>query len=403
MQRFSYRWILVAVGALMGCVAVGSMFCLAVMLQRIVASTDWSRTGISSAMTLNFISMGVCGFLWGTASDRFGPRMVVLSGAVLLGAALVLGGQSSTLLEFQLSYGVLLGVATSAFFAPLISTVSGWFEERRALAISLVSAGMGAAPMTISPIAQWLAQTHDWRFAMTTIGVGAWCLLIPAACLVRRAPAAADEATAPGEARVDRKAIFDALGSRPFFFLAAMYFLCCATHSGPIFHTVSYATLCGIAPMAAVSIYSMEGLAGLGGRILFGLLGDRFGALPVLAAGLLAQAVVVVGYAFAATLSEFYIVAALFGAVYGGLMPLYASLARQYFGQRILGSVLGAASLLSSLGMALGPPLGGLIFDVLHQYKWLYLGSALLGLGAFVIAMNFPKPLQRQTASVAPA
>ena len=78
-----------------------------------------------------------------------------------------------------------------------------------------------------------------------------------------------------------------ALRSRQFIVLAATYFACCATHSGPIFHTVSYAMACGLAPLAAVTIYSAEGLAGLGGRLVFGLSGDRFGAKRTLVVGLL--------------------------------------------------------------------------------------------------------------------
>ncbi len=78
------RWIVVAVGALMGCMAVGAMFSLAVFLAPMTRDTGWSRAAISSAMTLNFLIMGVGGFIWGSLSDRFGARPVVLTGAILL-------------------------------------------------------------------------------------------------------------------------------------------------------------------------------------------------------------------------------------------------------------------------------------------------------------------------------
>src|SRR5438045_9525602 len=83
----------------------------------------------------------------------------------------------------------------------------------------------------------------------------------------------------------------EAFRSPQFIVLAATFFLCCAAHSGPIFHMVSYAIGCGIAPLAAVSVYRVDGLSGLGGRLLLGLLADRFGAQRALVAGLLAQAV----------------------------------------------------------------------------------------------------------------
>ncbi len=385
----SYRWVIVFLGALMGCVAIGAMFSLAVFLEPMAADTGWSRAGISSAMTLNFLVMGVAGFLWGAASDRFGPRIVVLAGAVLLGLALVLASRMTSLIAFQATFGVLVGLSASAFFAPMIAAVSGWFDTNRSLAISLVSAGMGMAPMTISPFAQWLITGYDWRFAMLVIGIGAWILLLPAALLVRAPPALA-AAGGGGTAADPSLSTGAALRSPQFIVLALTFFACCAAHSGPIFHMVSYAIVCGVAPMAAVSIYSVEGLAGLGGRLLLGVLADRLGAKPVLIAGLLVQAVVIAAYSAIGALAEFYVLAILFGAAYGGVMPLYASLARDYFGQQNLGAVLGAAGMLSSIGMALGPVLGGVVYDRFDSYAWLFIGSSIVGLGAVAIALAFP-------------
>src|SRR6185369_9293539 len=114
---------------------------------------------------------GLGGFGWGAMSDRFGTRIVVLIGAVLLGLALVLSSRASSLLELQLTYGVLGGAAASAFFAPMMAATTAWFDKNRSLAVSLVSAGMGVAPMTISPFARWLTTAYDWRTAMLIIGI----------------------------------------------------------------------------------------------------------------------------------------------------------------------------------------------------------------------------------------
>ena len=119
--------------------------------------------------------------------------------------------------------------------------------------------------------------------------------------------------------------------------LALTYFLCCATHSGPLFHTVSYAISCGLSVTTAVSIYSVEGLSGLAGRIAFGLLGDRFGAKRTFVSGLLLQATAVGCYFFAREQFEFYSVAVVFGFAYAGIMPLYAVLVRASFRYRSSG------------------------------------------------------------------
>jgi MFS family permease len=399
-MNLSYRWVIVAAGALMSCVAIGTMFSLAIFLEPMAIDTGWSRAGISSAMTLNFLVMGLGGFAWGALSDRFGARIVVTIGAVLLGLALVLASRAGSLMTFQVTYGVLVGLAASAFFAPMIALTTGWFDTHRSLAVSLVSAGMGVAPMTISPFARWLISAYDWRTAMFDIGITAWVLLLPAVLLVRRPPTPATETGSAPIAEGAGMAVGQALRSPQFIVLGLTFFACCAAHSGPIFHMVSYAMLCGVAPMAAVSIYSVEGMAGLGGRLLYGLLADRLGVKPVLIAGLAIQAIVIAAYLSISRLEQFYMLAVIFGATYGGVMPLYAVLAREYFGQRILGTVFGATTMLSSLGMALGPLAGGMVFDAYANYSWLFIGSAIIGLGAVGIAIAFP-PLPRRELQMA--
>jgi MFS family permease len=152
---------------------------------------------------------------------------------------------------------------------------------------------------------------------------------------------------------------------------------------------VSYAAICGLSPMLAVSVFSLAGLSGLGGRIGFGLVADRIGAKPVLVAGLFVQALAVGAYLFVGALGEFYALSVVFGLAYGGVMPLYAVLVRDYFGARIMGSIFGAVSMFASLGMALGPWAGGFVFDAYGSYAWLYIGSFGIGLGAVAVALTF--------------
>src|SRR5262249_24938145 len=107
----SYGWVVVAVGGLMGCMAVGAMFSLAGFLAPMTRDSGWSRAAIGSAMTLNFLIMGIGAFVWGALSDRFGARLAVLAGAVLLGAGMVLASRATSETEFQLVYGVLIGAS----------------------------------------------------------------------------------------------------------------------------------------------------------------------------------------------------------------------------------------------------------------------------------------------------
>ena len=403
MENSRYRWVIVAAGGLLGCVAIGGMFSLPVFLQPIARDTGWSVTGISSAMTIGFLAMAFTSMIWGTLSDRFGPLPVVLTGSVVLAVSLGLASLATSLVVFQFVFGLLVGSAAAAIFAPMMATVTGWFDTHRSLAVSLVSAGMGMAPMTMSPLAAWLVSNHDWRTSMQIVALVVAAIMIPVSLLVRRAPALESGASTLSNAVAEPDmTLAQALRSPQFIILIATNFFCCATHSGPIIHTVSYAISCGIPMIAAVTIYSVEGLAGMGGRIAFGLLGDRFGAKRVLVFGLLAQAFGALGYVFVRELAAFYAVAALFGFIYAGTMPLYAVLVRENFPLRMMGTVIGGTAMAGSLGMATGPLAGGLIYDTFASYAWLYIGSWLMGLGAFLIILTF-RPMTVTRAAPVPA
>ena len=402
MTNSQYRWVIVAAGGLLGCVAIGAMFSLPVFLGAITRDTGWSVTGVSSAMTIGFLALALTSMAWGNLSDRFGPRFVVATGSIILAISLALASQTTSLIAFQLTFGLFVGASIAAIFPPMMACVTGWFDTHRSLAVSLVSAGMGMAPMTMSPLAAWLVSIYDWRTSMLIIAAVAAAVMIPVSLLVRRPPAlqsGGGVAAAGGEDSV--MSVGQALKSHQFIILLLTNFFCCATHSGPIIHTVNYAVSCGIPLIAAVSIYSVEGFAGLGGRVAFGLLGDRFGAKQVLVLALLAQALGALGYLAASDLGTFYAVAAVFGFIYAGTMPLYAAIARENFPLRMMGTVIGGTAMAGSLGMATGPLAGGLIYDTLASYTWLYLGSAGMGLGAFLIAMTFrpfPKEQKEQAA-----
>lgn len=387
-----YGWVVVAAGALITCLAMGAMFALPVYLQPMAEATGWSRADISLAMTIGFIVMGIAGFGWGTLSDRIGPRPVVLMAAALLGAGLLLASQAPNVLVFQFAYGGLVGASGGAFFAPIISATLSWFDKNRGLAISLVSIGGGVAPMTMSPLAGYLTEIMGWRGAMFWIALGALVVVIPASFLIRRSPALDNPPVpAASSAAPARQASgFGVLRTPQFLVLAGTFFLCCAAHSGPIFHTVSYAMICGATLTAATGVYAIEGLSGLFGRLLFGVLADRVGVRKVIVGGLVLQAVGIYAYIYLSEINQFYMLAAVLGLAYGGVMPLYSVLAREYFPPRLMGTVLGAMTMTSSIGMAAGPVAGGWLYETYGTYHWLYIASAAIGIAAAALALVFP-------------
>src|SRR5262249_38601515 len=216
------------------------------------------------------------------------------------------------------------------------------------------------------------------------IGDLAWLVVIPVALAIRNAPADVGVA-ALGAASRRHEPEFDArdvLHSPAFWLIALAHFACCAAHSGPIFHMVTHAIDQGVPQMTAASVLGVSGLASIAGRIGCGVLADHFGAKRTLVAGLAVQAVMVALYLGTQRVGGFYALALGFGVAYGGVMPLYALLIRQYFGDKIMGTAYGGVFLISTLGMGLGSFAGGVIYDRLGSYTWLFASSFAIGTSA---------------------
>jgi MFS family permease len=392
-MKLFYGWVIVGAGIVITCIGMGTMMSLGVFLQPMAESQGWSRAGISMAALLNFLSMGLGSFAWGALSDRFGTRTTVFCGGVLLGIGLIAASQSATLMEFQLLFGVIVGVSVGSFYVPMTTITARWFTRNRSLAVALVSAGLALGTATIAPLSRWIITTHDWRTAMLVLGGLAWGFVIPASLLLRRPPAVPSSALA-AEAGVGGQefTLAQVLRTPQFAAIALTHFACCAAHSGPIFHMVSYAIDCGVTSMTAATVFGVAGLSAMSGRVACGLVADRVGAKPTLVAGLMLQAVAVSLYVFTRGAASFYALSMMFGFAYGGVMPLYAILVREYFGARIMGAAFGAVAMVSTFGMAIGPWAGGWLYDVFGSYFWLYIGSFGIGLGAVAIAFSFRPP-----------
>src|SRR5256885_13711628 len=287
MSKIFYGWVIVGTGIVVTCIGVGSMLSLSIFLQPISEATGWSRTGVSTAALLNWLCMGIGSFLWGALSDRFGTRGVVLCGGLLLGAGMVTASQAGSLTQFQIMFGVPVGLAAGSFYTPLTATTTRWFTRNRSLAVALVSAGLGLGSTVMGPLARWIITNYDWRTAMLVIGDIAWLVVIPAAFLVREPAVAGSGSGSAAAARGDggEFTVGQALRPPQFAAIAFTNFACCAAHSGPIFHMVTHAMDNGVSAMAATTVLGVAGVASLSGRILCGLMADRIGAKRMLLAG----------------------------------------------------------------------------------------------------------------------
>jgi MFS family permease len=394
-----YGWIVLAASVAVIAVGTGTIFSLAVFLRPLEEEFGWTRSLISGVALVNWIIFGIGSFAWGALSDRIGARRVVAIGAGILGAALVLSSQVRSAAQLYAGFGVLGAIGASAFYVPLAATATRWFAARRGLAMGIISGGMGLGIFLVPPTARGLITALGWRPTFALFGVLAWLVGIVATRYLVNRPedrglrSYGDAAvpTAP-RGRAPDLAPAGALRHPVFWGVALVHFGCCMAHSGPIFHMVAHAMDLGVTKMAAASMLGLSGATSIAGRLSSGLLADRFGAKPALVGMLALQAAILSTYLYADGAVSLFGVALAFGVAYGGAMPLYALVAREFFGERVVGTTFGGIFFISCIGMGLGAYGGGVLFDRLGTYWSLHLASTLVGAGAVAMALTLRAP-----------
>jgi MFS family permease len=438
-QRFFYGWVVLAAAFVVITMSIGTLFTLGVFLRPIEDSMGWSRSGIGAIGLFNWIVMGAGGVVSGFVSDRVGTRRVVLVGAGLLSAGLLLSSHVQQMWQLYVTFGLLIGAGVSAFYVPLTVLAIKWFEGRRAMAAAVVSAGNGLGILALAPLTRWLISEYDWRVAFFVLGVMALLVVVPCALLLKGPSAGGRPSRSAGSSaagaptwpphsptggRPSRSADSSAAGAStwpphsptggqlvsaglpwrtwPFWAIALTHFCCCAAHSGPLFHLVSHAMDQGVAQMTAASILGASGFTSIFGRIGTGIVADRVGAKRTLLAALGFQALLILLYLFASGTGALYAVSLAFGVAYGGAMPLYPVVTREFFGERAMGTAYGAVFFISCIGMGLGSYAGGAIHDLLGTYQWLFLGSFAIGSMAAVLGVTLTAPVAARAPLATP-
>jgi predicted MFS family arabinose efflux permease len=400
-SRLFYGWVVLAASVAIIAVGTGTIFSLAVFLRPLEDEFGWTRSLISGVAFVNWIIFGAGSLVAGILSDRIGARRVVGTGSGLLGAALLVSSQIRSAGQLYVAFGILGALGASAFYVPLSATATRWFSARRGLAMGIISSGMGLGIFVVPPSARALITAFGWRvtfavFAGLTWVVGSVALRYlvdqPEDRGLRSYGAAPASTGARAALPGGDMTAADVLRHPAFWGVALVHFGCCAAHSGPIFHMVAHAMDLGVTKMAAASMLGLSGATSIVGRLSSGILADRLGAKPALVGMLALQAATLSTYLYAGGAVSLFAVALVFGVTYGGAMPLYALVAREFFGERVVGTTFGGIFFISCIGMGLGAYGGGFLFDHLGTYWSLHLASTLVGAGAVVVALTLRAP-----------
>jgi MFS family permease len=362
-------------------IGTGSIYFLVVALKLISADFDWPRAIPSLAYSLQYFGGGVGGIVMGYWLDRTGMGMPALVGAGMIGIGAMFMSVVSNPWELYLIYGGMMGLLGRAtLFSPLTANITRWFEHKTSMAVGIVGSGQALAGAVWPPIFQRFFDTVGWRD--TALWYGAFVLLtmVPLALILRLKPPEPSAAGLTG-ATISRAARQRSLASlsplRMQLTLSIASIGCCVAMSLPLAHIVPHVSDIGYDAFRGAEVLSLMLIcAALSSFFGVGYLGGRYGGLRAIFVFSTAQAVFLAAFAFVDSLVAVYVVAALFGLGYGGILPCYPIIIREYLPTREVGRRTGVVILFAGGGMALGAWLGGALFDLTGSYNTAFLIGA---------------------------
>ena len=358
-------WVRLGLVLLIGSIGSVGLWSIVVALPVVQAEFAATRGAVSLAFTMTMMGFGLGGVVSGRITDRFGIVAAMGLSIAFLGLAYVLAGLSATLWQF-IAVSFLIGLGTSAMFAPLMAEVSHWFERYRGLAVTIVASGNYVAGTAWPPLVNWGIETAGWR--TTHIAIGLFCAAsMTLLVLVLRTQIGdetmRDHANAPPP-RVDLNLSTNALT----VLLCIAGISCCVAMAMPQVHIVAYCGDLGYGAARGAEMLSLMMAFGVVSRIGSGFLADKIGGIRTLLIGSVAQGFALLFYLFFDGLTSLYVISAMFGLFQGGIVPSYAIIVREAMPASEAATRVGIVIFASVFGMSFGGWVSGAIFDATGSY-----------------------------------
>ncbi|MFC1908818.1 MFS transporter, partial [Chloroflexota bacterium] len=267
-EKLSYGWVVVFTFFMVRLILMGIRLTFGVFFKSIESEFNLTRATTSAVFSASMLLSGAVSILVGWASDRYGPRTVVLLMGLFTGLGLLLTSQTNAAWQLFITYSLMLSLGAGGVYVVAMSTVPKWFTARRGLALGITGSGVGLGTMVFAPLATFLISIFDWRIAFIIMGVAAWFIVIPLSRLLRRAPGESEplpDETNPDSNNAERKrpknegasvqpvglSIIQAFRTRNFWFILFIWVFQGFTAFMIITHLVPHATDIGIPAVQA--------------------------------------------------------------------------------------------------------------------------------------------------------
>ena len=407
-RKLYYGHIVVGAAFTIMCVAFGLYIVYGVFFNPLRDEFGWTRAMISGAYSVSSLFSGVLGIVMGILTDKFGPRLVVMSSGVLLGLGYFLMSRLNSEWQLYLFFGVIIGIGMSGLWIPLLSTVARWFDRSRSLMTGITISGLTVGQIIGPPVISRLIDKYDWRDTYAMLAVTVFVVVILASLFLKTKP---DDVHEPVSRKQREKPATLNIPARDYtfkeaartvqFWLVTLAFFCFGFVAyGLTVHLVPHITQLGISEITAANVLALNGGIGIiGNFVLGGIIGDKIGNRKAFILGLILATVGLVWLLPSRELWMLYIYAVVFGLGLGSMGTSESPLAARLFGLKNHGLIYGVMGLGFTAGGAAGPVVIGFMGDLADSYQPAFVVCLALSLIALVF-MIILKPVQKQSAGI---
>jgi MFS family permease len=368
-----YGWLVVGLTFLTMAIGGSIVSTFPVFYVTFLEEFGWSRADTALAFSTSMVTFAISAGPIGALIDRFGPRVVVPSGVVVLGAGLVLMSAVSTRFTLYLFYGVIVALGVTLIgMIPTSTVVSQWFVRMRSTALGIAHSGRSAGSLILVPLSAFLIDWAGWRSAYLILAAGIVAVLLPLNLFLHRQPLEPKK-TKPGEDGSDWT-LARAIRNRAFWLLFMSGIFQGASFSIVGVHQVAHMVDVGITTIMAAWLLGfmaiLRALSGIAGGWIGDLVGRRWTFAAASAIGL--SGVLCLMFVSADRWMLVYPFVLLYGIGAGARGTSFVSLKADIFPGKSFGRILGFSQLGAGLASGLGPWFAGYIFDVTGSYQWAF-------------------------------
>ena len=391
-RGINYGWAMVLVVFTLSGLAFGSMASISVFLKPVSLEFGWSRGQTSFAYTIASFASAAFGVIWGQVADKYGTKWFGLAGAISMSLTLLALSSLDSIYQFYLLYFLFGALGSALLFSPLYANVGFWFRKNPGFALGIAASGGAVGQAFIPHLSGILILSYGWQSAYIYLALIYISISLPISLLIKESPWRVDaRSDAISEERhfpLSEKAVVAWISFAVIF--------CCVCMSVPIMHLVPLLTDKGFSLEFSTFVLMLLMICGAFGRIFGGMLGDYIGALPGYFLMSLGQTIFVVWFPHLVSPLGIYVVAALFGFTYSGVMSSILVCTRMMVSAKFGARAMSLTSFFGWIGMGLGGFLGGYLFDIYGDYTWAFTIAGISGFINLIVLSFFFLQIRRK-------